>query len=251
MTTKNMMKASDFVMGVLRAAKIEEDGLTLNSQLTPKEYKEVDKFLKSAGAIWKRNQKRHLFEPGAKERLQNLLNSGEMLNEKKHFQSYYTPEAIAEEVVELAGITESMCVLEPSAGHGAIAKAILKKTKDIVCIEIDPSAVKVLKENGFNTIEGNFLEWQLPRQFDRVVMNPPFTAGQDIEHVMNAYRSLKPDGVLVAIMSPSFTFSTVNRCKEFRKFLDVNGEILMELPEGTFKESGTNIRTIVIRLRKQ
>ena len=37
--------------------------------------------------------------------------------------------------------------------------------------------------------------------YDRVVMNPPFDLERDIDHVMHAMEFLKPDGLLVAIMS--------------------------------------------------
>ena len=35
--------------------------------------------------------------------------------------------------------------------------------------------------------------------FDRIVMNPPFTNGDDIKHIMHALKMLKPGGRLVAI----------------------------------------------------
>ena len=59
-----------------------------------------------------------------------------------------------------------------------------------------------LEAKGYNLAgESNFLDHE--GEYDRIVMNPPFEAGQDIDHVRHAFQFLKDGGRLVSIMSPS------------------------------------------------
>lgn len=84
-------------------------------------------------------------------------------------------------------------------------------------------------------------------KFDRVVMNPPFSRGQDVEHVRHALSLLAPGGLLVSVMSNGVTFRQDRRYADFRR--DFSPEIT-PLPEGSFKTSGTNVSTVVVRIRK-
>ena len=74
-------------------------------------------------------------------------------------------------------------------------------------------------------------------EFDRVVINPPFDRGSDIEHIKHAYRKLKPGGRLVAI------------CANGPRQQEVMGEICsawIDLPAGSFKEQGTSVSTAIV-----
>ena len=95
----------------------------------------------------------------------------------------------------------------------------------------------------------DFLQYD-GEQWDRIVMNPPFSRQQDIDHVMKAYELLAPDGILVSVMSVSFQFRTNRKSEEFRDFLDSVGASVYDLPEGAFKESGTMIRSCIVVIRK-
>ena len=71
-------------------------------------------------------------------------------------------------------------------------------------------------------------------------MNPPFTKGQDIKHVNHALQFLKPGGKLVAIMAgndKSKWFDSLEWCYEIE-----------DVPAGAFKESGTNVATIIVTI---
>jgi 16S rRNA G1207 methylase RsmC len=78
--------------------------------------------------------------------------------------------------------------------------------------------------------------------FDRVVMNPPFDHGSDIEHIKHAYRKLKPGGRLVAI------------CANGPKQQEIMGEICsawIELPPGSFKEQETKVGAAIVVIDNQ
>ena len=51
-------------------------------------------------------------------------------------------------------------------------------------------------------------------------------------------------------MSPSWQYRTDRKHAEFRAWLQELDHEVEDLPEGTFKSSGTNIRTLLVTIRK-
>ncbi len=249
-TSSATLKADQNVLDIIRRATIDDDGLTLTGTLDRKDYVAVNQFLELAGAKWDRKAKRHVFQAGAKAKIEGLLGTGEILDEKKHFQAFYTPQEVAQDLVRMADVEPGMACLEPSAGDGAIAQALQEFGAKVTCIELNPEAAQKLEERGFDPLVTDFLTVEPEEVYDRVVMNPPFTRDQDIDHVLHAFKFLKPGGKLVAIMARGFLFGEQKKRSAFRsKVVDI-GRLLTELPEGTFKESGTMVATVVIELRK-
>ena len=86
--------------------------------------------------------------------------------------------------------------------------------------------------------------------YDRIIMNPPFSKGQEARHVAHAYRFLKPGGRLVAVTSSMAGERSNKVDKQFREWLDAIGADETPLPEGAFKEAinstNVNTKTIVI-----
>lgn len=243
------MNISPEALQILKESTIENNTLALPArQLDRKLYVEVNRVLENTGGQWKRGLKVHVFPSDPSTILGLNIDAGRFVDKKKELQAFYTPQDVAERVVERACLTEGMRVLEPSAGNGALADEIVKTGAKVVCVEINPEEAKKLRER-FNTVfEQDFLTVPV-FEVDAVVANPPFTKDQDIKHVLNAYDFLKSGGRLVAIMSPGFTFGGNKRRTAFREFVEEHG-MWESLPEGSFKESGTNVNTVVVTLRK-
>ena len=97
------------------------------------------------------------------------------------------------------------------------------------------------------------IEASVGGQYDRIVMNPPFSEGRDIQHVRHAYELLKPGGRLVAIMGESAFTNQSRRATEFREWLEEIGGTDEKLAEGTFMDAslpvntGANARMVVIQ----
>ncbi|MCP5006254.1 MAG: hypothetical protein GY941_20290, partial [Planctomycetes bacterium] len=72
-------------------------------------------------------------------------------------------------------------------------------------------------------------------------MNPPFKDGADIKHINHAFGMLKPGGRLVAICA--------NGPRQQRTFKS-KATLWKDLPEGSFKNQGTNVNTAMIILDK-
>ena len=96
----------------------------------------------------------------------------------------------------------------------------------------------------------DFLIVQPDASYTHVVMNPPFTRGQDIDHVMHAFKFLRVGGTLTAIVSGGVLFRSDKKTVAFRRFIDDHGRVVRELPAGEFKESKTMVKTLLITLRR-
>lgn len=260
------------VLSVVSSGHVEKSGFFITGgQLDRKLYSAVNEVLENLGGKWNRKLKAHVFETDPTDKIEDLLLTGKTTNEKKLYQFFETPLEVAERIVELADIRDGMTVLEPSVGRGALVDAI-PKGRDIglVCIELDPKHLSVLAEKGYPTQQGDFMSFseaacnvdKNPEDvtnedlryclagFDRIIMNPPFARQQDIDHVLHAYEILSEGGRLVAVMSPGFTFRQNRKSVAFLELVAANGSY-EELPEGTFAESGTNVRTIIVCLDKK
>ncbi len=94
----------------------------------------------------------------------------------------------------------------------------------------------------------DFLEVPPRAVYDRVLMNPPFSGQADIRHVTHALGFVKPGGMVVAVMSAGVAFRTDKATAEFREMVTASGGEITPLPEGAFKASGTDVRTVLVTL---
>jgi hypothetical protein len=112
-----------------------------------------------------------------------------------------TPKDLIEKVLGFAYINESDLVLEPSAGKGDILDVISKERnskKNLHAVEINPTLREMLKLKGYEVVASDFLSYNPSFKYDRIIMNPPFEKGLDIDHVNHALTLLKPNGILVS-----------------------------------------------------
>jgi phospholipid N-methyltransferase len=163
-----------------------------------------------------------------------------------------TPDTLAARMVDAAGLEYGEWVLEPSAGTGAIVQAIVaaKRGVSLTCVEASAERVAALHalpglQNGL-VIQGDFLEYEPGDGFDRIIMNPPFSKGQDVQHVRHALGLLNPGGRLVAIMSSGILFRQDRHYADLRADIERRGGTVEPLPPGTFKASGTGAETALV-----
>lgn len=83
---------------------------------------------------------------------------------------------------------------------------------------------------------------------DVVLMNPPFSGAQDIKHVEHVLSIVPEHTEIHAIMSMSVKERSGGLYGQFRDFLDSMGIEIEELENGSFKESGTMVRSCVVRI---
>ena len=178
-------------------------------------------------------------------------------------QLFPTPRDLADQVVELAGIESGHWVLEPSAGTGALLDPLFNtegtdwpggESGRLVVVEVDQNLAKHLTRTyvmatvvccDFLAHEPPLHDDYEPRKsrghfYDRIIMNPPFANGADIKHVEHARRFLKPGGRLVAIVAAG------PRQTEKYRDGDEPADQWIDLPAGSFAESGTNVDAAII-----
>jgi predicted RNA methylase len=244
------MKIANDVLAVLSAAETTGNELRLVGQLDRKMYVKVNDVLEAAGGKWNKKAKRHIFDGDAAERIDEIILTGEVEKPKDEFNYFPTPSDIVQHLIEMAEIEAGMHVLEPSAGRGAIANQCAEIGATVDCYELMDDNYMALCENIKlrHVRQMDFLTQTPEAIYDRVAMNPPFMKQLDIKHVNHAHKFLKDGGKLVAIMSAGVKFRSNKLTEEFRSFVDSNRGSIEDLPEGSFKASGTMVNTVIVTI---
>lgn len=253
MRTKQL---SEDVLAVLSRVTIRDCKVYLApGQLDRKLYLAVNEVLTHLGGKWNRGAKAHVFDQDPTDALDQVMLEGEIVPPKSY--GYFpTPAELADLLVMEAQVYTGMKVLEPSAGTGAIADALVRRfcqrAKDLLCFDILQQNVDKLIEKGYaSAICEDFMQVPAGAFFDRVIMNPPFERQQDIDHVLHAFDFLKPGGRLVSVMSAGVLFRENKKTVAFREFVATQGGTATRLPPDSFVESGTHVNTCYIVMDKE
>lgn len=244
MNARTAIRIPEDVLRVLDAATIEGNRLVLVGQLDRKLYEQTNRVLDAAGGKWNRGAKAHVFDGPAIEAIEPLILTGEYSRTKQDFGQFDTPLALADDLVERAGVLAGMLCLEPSAGIGRIADALAAAGGIVTAFEIDAKRANELGDYVVHLFD--FLQADPVPEYDRVVMNPPFAGQVDIDHVRHAFKFLKPGGRLVSIMSAGVIFRDNRKTADFRAFIERAGGSIERLDEGAFRESGTMVNTCIV-----
>ena len=160
----------------------------------------------------------------------------------KDLQYFPTPSAVVDRVLyNLCGLKDAR-ILEPSCGCGRFMDALRAAGADVIGCEYDPTRAAMCEAKGHSVMRMNFLETVPTGDFDQVVMNPPFYGRHYAKHVRHALKFLKPGGLLTAILPISARYDHGE--------LDDLHPSWNDLPVGSFSESGTNINTTVVTIRR-
>jgi len=165
-----------------------------------------------------------------------------------------TPRPVIEQMLDLAGIEPTHRVLEPSCGKGDILDGIRREQPDVDVKAIEQNLMLqgVLTAKGYGELVsyGDFLEHC--GEYDRIVMNPPFEHGQDVEHVRHAYKLLAGGGRLVSVVCEGPFFRSDARSAAFREWLEEVRADVEQLPDDAFRgvdafrQTGVKTRLVVI-----
>jgi len=116
---------------------------------------------------------------------------------------FATPEPIGLKMMEFGDIKTGEKVLEPSAGHGAIARFA---PEDAVLHIVEPSselrARLIVNISPDRVVASNFEDYYVGNHYNVIAMNPPFGSGGKtaMGHVAKAFKHLYNGGRLVAII---------------------------------------------------
>lgn len=228
-------------------------------RLDRKLYQEVANALELIGGKWKGGKVMGFVFPHDPTELLQTIANGEKKNLKKEFQFFATPARLARQLAVLADLQQTDTVFEPSAGQGAIIKAIreIGFTGVIHYCELMPvNQIFCYKLDNVNFVKDDFLKLddliktKPVGMFDKIIANPPFAKNQDIDHIHAMYKHLKPGGRMVTLSSPHWQICDNKKEKAFREWLDSLDAEITPIDAGEFKESGTAIATVMIIINK-
>lgn len=179
--------------------------------------------------------------------MKNALSNGTAVQTVSAPQLFPTPKEVAEQVADLADIRPGMRVLEPSAGTGALLGAMggrmfghNPERGEVVAVEINGRLADALRPS-FPLTDvrcADFLQCNGDLgKFDRILMNPPFENAADILHIEHARTFLMPGGRLVAVCA--------NGPRQRAKLQPIATEWI-DLPAGSFKQSGTMVNAAIV-----
>ena len=258
MIKKKVVHIDDDIKNLLMNLRIEGNVAYITQQLDRDTYVRLNKALEVLGGKWNRSARGHIFAGDPSEKIAEAMQAGEAVDIKKTFEFFETPASVANLMIDRAAISGdhvsnmNFYVLEPSAGHGAIADVVRAYVAGqfIHVVEIEPSNREVLKEKGYKLIGKDFMKLRKKKRlYDRIVMNPPFSKQQDIDHVLHAWKFLKPGGRLVSVMAGGTEYRQNKKALAFQKLVEDHGYI-EPLPPGSFEESGTGVNTVLVTLDK-
>jgi len=219
------------------------------AQLDRNVYLEVKNRLELIGGKWKTGKiSGFVFNEDPTELLEQIAN-GQQRNIKKEFQFFGTPDKLADRLVSLAEIKSTDRVLEPSAGQGAIVRAINRVHPEMMvdCFELMPLNQTFLKKIPTVNLKGDdFIRAEAHANYDVIIANPPFSKNQDIDHIYEMMNCVREGGRIVSLSSKHWQISNNTREREFRNELKKYNAQIIDIPAGEFKESGTNISTCIV-----
>ena len=230
-------------------------------QLSREDYLKVKKLLESRGGKWKGSKTSGFVFDSDATLVYTSICDGDLENKKNAYQFFPTPDNIADLMVERLDVDKSIAVwgmdipvvLEPSAGRGSLIKAFHRKYPfvPIEAWEINPDCWHALEQlEDVVLVKEDFLNYDSKCGFDYIIANPPFAKNADIIHFRKMYSVLKAGGHICCIISSHALESNGRTESEFKDWLYSLHPMVEELPAGTFKDAGTDVRTYMISLVK-
>ena len=233
--------------------------LVLNpcDKLSDTEYDKLKPYLEGMGGHWREKVGGFVFS------LESI--SRDMyLQWQEDNQFFPTPKAVAKRLIELSGIKEysynnKPFILEPSAGQGSLLDELqigIDLNYSEYVVEPNECNAEVLNNKGHVVQLMTFEEFYAKHKNDEkhithIIMNPPFSKGRDIKHTMMAYDLLIPGGTLVAVVSENSLYYKNENTDKFNDWLKKHNAYIESVPYGSFKDSGTTVDTVIIKIVKE
>ncbi|MCT8857532.1 DEAD/DEAH box helicase family protein [Shewanella xiamenensis] len=166
---------------------------------------------------------------------------------------FATPEPVGMKMVQLADIRPGEKVLEPSAGHGAIARWFPENTESRAIEPSEGLSSRMALHFVGDIVSSRFEDHNTINKYDAIVMNPPYGVGGKTaaEHVEKAIKHLRPWGRVVALIP---TGPAADKRFDALLYGDDNKDIHLaaniKIPSVTFERAGTSVSTRIIVLEK-
>ncbi|WP_027179815.1 LPD38 domain-containing protein [Maridesulfovibrio bastinii] len=175
-------------------------------------------------------------------------------NKAREGSDYFaTPEPLGFKMVEWLDLKPGESVLEPSAGHGAIAR-YFPESADITTVESSDelfSKMSVICDG--RKINDRFENLALVNKYDGIAMNPPFGSGGKtaVDHLAKAFNHLREGGRVVCILPEGPAADRkFNKWYESEDAEHAHKVAEFGLPAATFGRAGTKVKTRIVVIDK-
>lgn len=175
-------------------------------------------------------------------------------DQREGIDYFATPEPVGFKMVEWANIRPNEKVLEPSAGHGAIAR-FFPEQSDVTMVEpsYELSQRAGLANGNARIVNDTFESLHINNKYDAIVMNPPYGVGGKtaIVHLAKAAKHLREGGRIVALIPRGGMAD--RRLEQFLGSEDAKGlhtVAKIDMPSATFERAGTSVNTQIVVLEK-
>lgn len=140
---------------------------------------------------------------------------------------YPTPKPLFQRLLSGKRFLDGL-ILEPSAGKGDMIRYIIdmmgrRENYPIDAIESDPRLVNTLMGAGYNVVWDDFLTYETFKEYDYIIMNPPFSNG--VDHVLKAIDLAENQ------LSDCEIYAILNKQTIDNAFSDKRQELLRKLDE--------------------
>lgn len=156
-------------------------------------------------------------------------------------QLFVSSDAVCRRLMDIAVPAPSDNFLEPSAGTGAILRAVQTAAPGIHCEAVERHIELARQlEKSFPAVSVHcldFLSFAPQTRYSLIVMNPPFRNGADIHHIRHARDLLAPGGRLIAVCTDG---------PRQQRHLLPEATCSEKLPRGSFAYTG--VATMILRI---
>lgn len=170
---------------------------------------------------------------------------------------YPTPNHLLEKMLEGVDFKKVHTVLEPSAGKGDILDFLKSKinkipyyyTIEIDCIEKDERLQQILKGNNYRLIYNDFLSFHTMKQYDLIIMNPPFSNGD--KHLLKAIELQEEyGGSIICLLNAETLRNTYSNSRKalMQKLLEYQSNIEYIQDGFVDAERKTNVEVALIKI---
>lgn len=255
---------------ILATAHVEGARVQLAEQLTTQEYAPVGHALAALGGLYCPPVQAFIFpatcDPAAL--IAGTLRAGTLPLHPRTAEGWVrTPDDLADELcgwphTDLRWLLPGSRVLEPSAGIGSLAAAVLRANPGLHVTAVEPNADRATVTAALGPavdVHGSTFEdfvmaaMSSGLLFDGIVMNPPFAVPGEralwVEHLRLAWHLLRPGARLVCVVPNGLAYRSDAVHRDIRAFIDHHGTH-DSLPGGAFAASGTGFATRVVRLTR-
>jgi Domain of unknown function (DUF4942) len=172
---------------------------------------------------------------------------------------YPTPHKLIQKMLLHIDFRSIRTVLEPSAGKGNLAEAIIERFKynksyhrkdnyDIDTIEIDNNLQYILKGKGLRLVHDDFLTYNTYKKYDAIILNPPFSQGE--KHLLKAIEMQRLGGKIVCLLNAETLRNPYNNIrKDLVRQLELYGAHIEFIEDAfTDAERKTNVEVALVYL---